>query len=129
MTCSTVSSGLENIAWLLWNRNYNGWLDGGIDRGGCLILRLSTWRWRQVWIIHIPVTVIILFPRVICTSRWHVHMTVIVRMNWTIPSASSGGCGGTIPVFTGGSTVVLLMAPLVSVEKAMIFHLLTWNSL
>jgi len=33
--------------------------------------------------------------------------------------------GGTISMFTGGSTVVLLMAPLVSVEKAMLFHLFT----
>ena len=47
----------------------------------------------------------------------------------SFPSAPTGGCGGTTSLFTGGSTVVLLMAPLVSVEKAMIFHLFTWNSL
>ena len=35
----------------------------------------------------------------------------------SFPSAPTGGCGGTIPVFTAGLTVVRLIAPLVSVEK------------
>ena len=81
--------------WSCWNWNYNRWHRRRHRRRRMWWMRwLSTWRRFQVWIIHIPVTVTILFPRVICTFRWHVFIifrwrAIIVRMNWIISVRSN----------------------------------------